>query len=221
MKITPNMLPATAGLDVNEDSFLTTDDFDSITDYTFYASFRIYFDSVSSSGQRRRRLLARDIRVPAPALRQSSRVSTDAQAALTVPPNPELPPAATTAAAPGTTATPSRVPGQLTPEEQAAIAAAQTRVVIIASVGATTSLLFLVVVAAIVFLLIARRRRSRKRNNDDGMEEKLVPPEWKDGYDKGPEGYYGGGMLAPDYAAPSGILYAGQQGMTPAGMRYY
>jgi hypothetical protein len=41
MQLTPNMLPKDAGAnDVAQNSFITTDDFDSVSDFTFYATFR-------------------------------------------------------------------------------------------------------------------------------------------------------------------------------------
>lgn len=83
MTMIPNMMPRDSNTtDYSDLSFLTTDDFDSVTDYTFYATFRVYFDQMTANGQRRRRrLLTRDVNVPASSMRQSSSL----QAQLTKP----------------------------------------------------------------------------------------------------------------------------------------
>lgn len=89
MTLVPNMLPASPGNDYNVDSFLTTDDFDSLSTFTFYARYRIYFDSVAAAGQRRRRRLSwRDVSVPASALKQTIETASDVDASIKVPSNP-------------------------------------------------------------------------------------------------------------------------------------
>ncbi|KAI9005025.1 hypothetical protein DFJ74DRAFT_402901 [Hyaloraphidium curvatum] len=162
MKVTPNMLPAQAGVDFNDNSFLTTDDFDSITDYTFYATFRIYFDQQSAAGQRRRRLLARDlalpahqlqereVRVPAPGLRRTSAVRQEANAALTVPRNPNAP---------------EPVPTQEPVVPQAAPSPAGPPPLAIAAV-VVGSVALLSSCAALLVLLSMRRRKGREEEED-------------------------------------------------------
>ncbi|KAI9013457.1 hypothetical protein DFJ74DRAFT_289589 [Hyaloraphidium curvatum] len=107
MHITPNMLPRDdPGKDYASLSFLTTDDFDSVTDYTFYATFRIYFDVVTANGGRRRRLYTRDASFPSKGVRQTTSADADARAGMVVPPDPSVAgPTQNPASAPAATAT--------------------------------------------------------------------------------------------------------------------
>ncbi|KAI9034201.1 hypothetical protein DFJ74DRAFT_762835 [Hyaloraphidium curvatum] len=160
MKVTPNMLPKQAGVDFNDDSFLTTDDFDSITDYTFYATFRIYFDQQSAAGQRRRRLLARDVQVPAPALRQTTTSNQNANAALTVPPNPNA-----------VQTQPTTAP--VAPVAQPAAATSSNEALVIAAIVIGT--LALLAACCTLFVLLAMRRKDKKREEEDAfIRQRLV-----------------------------------------------
>lgn len=81
MTMVPNMMPRDSpSKDYSDLSFLTTDDFDSVTEYTFYATFRVYFDRATSASngasRRRRRLLTRDVSVPSSAMRQTTNINT-------------------------------------------------------------------------------------------------------------------------------------------------
>jgi hypothetical protein len=84
--MTPGMMPADTNETYSDLSFLTTDDFDSVTDYTFYATFRIYFDQQSANGQRRRRLKTRDVNIPSSSLRQSTKIDAQLTRPYTGPP---------------------------------------------------------------------------------------------------------------------------------------
>lgn len=148
--------------DVSEDSFITTDDFDSVSDFSFYATFRIYFDSASAAGQRRRRLLARDVSVPGNRLRQSTMANTDANAALTVPRDAQ--PATTAAALPTGGAIPNPVTQTPSSTSEPLLIAAMV-----------IGILALLASCCTIFVLFAVRRRDRKREEEDAfIRQRLV-----------------------------------------------
>lgn len=83
MSFVPNMKPRDNAGNYPTDAFLSTDDFDSISDYTFYATFRVYFDQASAAGQRRRRLLTRDVQIPSSRVGRSSSVDSSVTTSFT------------------------------------------------------------------------------------------------------------------------------------------
>jgi hypothetical protein len=124
------------------------------------ASFRIYFDSTAAGGQRRRRLLARDVSVPGSALRQTTTSNQNANAALTVPPNPNAVPA-----------TPS-TPAQPAAPAQPVVVSSQPDLGIVIALAVTATAL--AVTCCFVIAAIAIRRRNAKKAEEDQAVQKLM-----------------------------------------------
>ncbi|KAI9032437.1 hypothetical protein DFJ74DRAFT_654387 [Hyaloraphidium curvatum] len=169
MTLVPNMLPRDdPGADYSSLAFLTTDDFDSVSEYTFRATFRVYFDAASAAGQRRRRLYTRDTSFPASAVRQSGTADAGAISGMRIPRNASAPGAEEVIAAEPTNAPASAVGGQ--------------NVLLIAAVGVCSAALLASLCAGI--LACASMRRGRDRRAQGGYKELVdgangkVAPEW-------------------------------------------
>jgi hypothetical protein len=131
----------TEDLEYNAASFLTTDDFDSVITYTYFARFRIYFDAVTASEdparRRNRRLVYRDVALGARALRQSAEMASDVDTLINVPQDPSK----TVIVTPATTSTPS------------------TTIIIGAVVGGVACV---ALVGGLLMFAAARRRQKRR-----------------------------------------------------------
>ncbi|KAI9014269.1 hypothetical protein DFJ74DRAFT_681976 [Hyaloraphidium curvatum] len=156
MKLTPNMMPADIGSDVSSVAFLSTDDFDSVSDYSFFASFRIYFDQQAASGQRRwRRLQTRDVAVPSSALRRSSSIGADASAGIRVPRKEEV----------------QAEPAPSAPDAASSAGTAEALLAAAVAVGSTALAASCCAVAA----LVALRRGKERRRKEQEDASSLVP----------------------------------------------
>ena len=135
--VTPNMQPSDAGKDYAENAFLTTGDFDSVSTYTLYATFRIFFDpvSASSNGRLRRRLMMRQVSSSIGTARRSADTDATTDTSITVPPQSETEVTGTSSSTGSTTA------------------------IIAAAVGAATGV---AIVSALAIGLAIRRSRKRK-----------------------------------------------------------